>query len=1028
MLKAAITVLAMLPGMFATCQEHAVEQIRDGERSIFSARRYSMAEGLPDRRITSIEQDHRGFIWLATAHGLVRFDGDEFVEYERLGAATDAVETVVRDKAGALWIHHADGELVIMDPAIGTVRSFVKYFNDTLPAWASDPITGIAAADDGTIILGQRGRLLRYRNGEGFRTIALELDHAVVPSIAGNNGDVWFTYSTGYMSMSSIPLHRISGDRFDDRDPVVEHIADVAVAPVQGHDRSPTRQPDLSGAYALQIMGDCWRCAWLMPGMDRSMPVRTGFNCLSKDEVAGNMRMHLSENIWLVNTTIRYMLPGADPVSAVVLFDLQQVHPQEGNQVNDALRDRAGNIWLATDFGLYKITMKRDRFQRFMHSASRDDRKGMRIRGMAVAGDRLFVNTDQVGHRVLDPHAGDILRRDDHPSFRGVMMSDGQGGVWRGEYGALIHENANGEILRRIEPQEGSTSVWSCLNTGANDMLIGTERGLFINGPNDTAMMVVHPDHPELDNSWIYHLARDRSNRILACTSTGLYSLDRQGGVLERWWSGADTGSDPSHHLPANDIRHFHEDPSGIFWLSTATRGLLRWDPITNGSRSLGRKEGLPAGSIHAVYADNKGVFWLSSDNGLARYDPVTGHVKIFTTADGTCCNEYNRISHTQGSDGWLYFGGMNGITAFDPEHFQYETATVSPSLVIKSILVLPGDSAGQHDLTREVVNGAPLRLRPSDRTLSIGMVLLSFDDPSRIRYAWRFEGAGQEWNIQREPYIHFTRLPYGEHLLTIRAHGSDGEWSKSELSIPIVMLTPVHLRWWFITLCVLSLAGSIHLGLRYRLRQMRQILAVRNRIALDLHDEVGSNLSSIVLFSTAVGERTEDLAPDAAAMLSRITQNSTKAMESMNDIVWSVNSRYDSLKDLVDRMRAYAQPICDTMNIELRFDIGHGTMEKKLGMEERKSLYLIFKEAVNNAVRHARCAHLAVSIQVARGALEMVITDDGLGMKDAQLSAVTLGGNGLGNMRRRAMETGGTVDISSGIGGGTTITFRSRQ
>src|SRR5690606_25097189 len=248
--------------------------------------------------------------------------------------------------------------------------------------------------------------------------------------------------------------------------------------------------------------------------------------------------------------------------------------------------------------------------------------------------------------------------------------------------------------------------------------------------------------------------------------------------------------------------------------------------------------------------------------------------------------------------------------------------------------------------------------------------------------------------------------------------------WSTNELSIPITMLRPVYLRWWFILACVLAFAAVGYGLIRYRIRQLQKVIHVRDRIALDLHDEVGSNLSSIVLFSTAVGTNAGELPPKAAKMLERITANSTRAMESMNDIVWSVNSSNDHIEDLVDRMRAYAQPLCEAAEVQLDFAIGKGLLARKLGMEERKCLYLIFKEALNNAVKHAECTAIDVALTMADGRFKLMVADNGKGMATNHLSKGNLGGNGLGNMRRRAVEIGGTLEIGEAPQNGTRIVF----
>jgi signal transduction histidine kinase len=199
----------------------------------------------------------------------------------------------------------------------------------------------------------------------------------------------------------------------------------------------------------------------------------------------------------------------------------------------------------------------------------------------------------------------------------------------------------------------------------------------------------------------------------------------------------------------------------------------------------------------------------------------------------------------------------------------------------------------------------------------------------------------------------------------------------------------------------------------------------MRDRIATDLHDEVGSNLSSIVLFSTAVGKHSEVLPEYANTMLQRMKDNSKRAMESMNDIVWSVNSGHDSMEDLLDRMHAYAEPLCEAAGIALQFDVDAGPLTRKLAMEQRRNLYLIFKEAVSNAVRHSRCERIAISLRKVNASIELVVDDDGDGLPDEEARGGTLGGNGLGNMARRAGEVGGVLQVLAGSEKGTRIVFR---
>ena len=179
------------------------------------------------------------------------------------------------------------------------------------------------------------------------------------------------------------------------------------------------------------------------------------------------------------------------------------------------------------------------------------------------------------------------------------------------------------------------------------------------------------------------------------------------------------------------------------------------------------------------------------------------------------------------------------------------------------------------------------------------------------------------------------------------------------------------------------------------------------------------------MLFSTAVARTTHDLPDKATSLLQRIKDNSTKAMESMNDIVWSVDPEHDALSDVVARMRAFAQPLCEARDIELEVDIPPGLLARKLGMTGRKNLYLIFKEAVNNAMKYADCANLRIELLRDRSAVVLRVVDDGKGFDTNAINGAVGGGNGLGNMHKRAAEIPGVLTVTSAPGQGTAVELR---
>ena len=226
----------------------------------------------------------------------------------------------------------------------------------------------------------------------------------------------------------------------------------------------------------------------------------------------------------------------------------------------------------------------------------------------------------------------------------------------------------------------------------------------------------------------------------------------------------------------------------------------------------------------------------------------------------------------------------------------------------------------------------------------------------------------------------------------------------------------------------ILATVVVLYLLYRYRLHQVLKIEKLRNRIASDLHDEIGSTLSSISLYSAAA--KTMVTGNEAAnTILSKINDNTTDMMEAMSDIVWAINTRNDGLDNLANRIRSFAVQMTEAKNIQLHFMENKDLPSMPLDMEQRKNIYLVFKEAVNNAVKYSCCQNLWVSFVSESHVLKMKIKDDGKGFttyQPANNNKVngSLGGNGITNMKNRAEQIKGTLFISAENGGGTEITL----
>ena len=230
----------------------------------------------------------------------------------------------------------------------------------------------------------------------------------------------------------------------------------------------------------------------------------------------------------------------------------------------------------------------------------------------------------------------------------------------------------------------------------------------------------------------------------------------------------------------------------------------------------------------------------------------------------------------------------------------------------------------------------------------------------------------------------------------------------------------PFYNTWWFITITILAIFGLAYFFLYLRQRQALQVLGIRNRIARDLHDDVGSALSSISIFSDVINKNLRTNDEQTSSLAARIGDNARQVIESMSDIIWAIKPSNESVAEMLIRMKYLCSNLFESKEIAFDFETGDTISTLKLPMDYRHDIYLIFKEAVNNIVKYAACKNVSIKFTTANSLLTLLIKDDGVGFNTEIITT----GNGLQNIKARAAAMQGKIIISSNINTGTIITL----
>lgn len=749
----------------------------------FQLHHFGPENGLSNRHVTALIQDRIGFVWVGTVSGLDRFDGHAFRNWSVIdGLSGGRVDALRRDAAGMVWVFSTsttnDIETIdVMDPFRGVMRP-LKGYMQTLPFDPSDVVRVGPQRDDNAIVLGLRdpARCVIHEREGVFKVIAVPGGARFEPLGADRTGNI--------IGCVVYP----------------DNVRSIARLDVSGH------------VHELQRLETGTEVEPLITG-------RTSPGALYRTTIAGNDTRYFdtySELVLNPHTLTseerdqRFVDPVRRPLNITplpqramlvedariydkndrVVFDLTALHAEVGGRVKDCMLDKDSDPWFATEFGLFRAELRGEPFERVLYSEDTPKGFGILCRGMAWDHGRLYLSTEWQGAYVVSDSGGtsNVLHRAAPDLLFATHVSE-NGTWWRGGPAEVWSEALDGSVRKYRAPDE----VWCILDQGEAETLLGSVKGIWSLDPaTGITRRWSGAGYPALDQAHVLQLTHDKNGNVLATTTKGLFRITPKGAVLDRWWS----GGIGQHELPHDDLHHCYVDADGLFWLSTRGAGLVCFDPASGRHQQYTRHNGFPNNMVYAAYEDDHDQLWLPTDGGIVRFDKKTRQSMVFTMADGISHDEFNRLAHTRSPDGRLFFGGLNGVTAFDPEKLKQQASLTQYPLVFTGLMRYETEQGGLVDRTGEVNWEQGIHLTERDRSILISFALLSFEGTGRILYAWRL-GADDNWTYQYEPYIRFDQLPYGTVALEVRARDGHGQWEQRTLELDIEVDEPWQAKAW---------------------------------------------------------------------------------------------------------------------------------------------------------------------------------------------------------------------------------------
>jgi signal transduction histidine kinase len=492
----------------------------------------------------------------------------------------------------------------------------------------------------------------------------------------------------------------------------------------------------------------------------------------------------------------------------------------------------------------------------------------------------------------------------------------------------------------------------------------------------------------------------------------------------------------PSDALGAAPIWSVLADQDGTVWAGTFRGGLLRFrdEKFTR----FGKQEGLPDAIICQILDDGQGNLWMGSHLGIFRIaksalsDVAQGKSKsvsclAYGRSDGLpsveCTGGY-QPSAWRGKDGKLWFTTLKGAAWIRPEDVRPNLK--APPVVIEDVMVdgLGNNSPGQ-GLQRD--GATTLEIPPGKHQLEFRYTGLSLASSERVQFRYRLEGVDPEWvSAGTRRFAHYGFLPPGNYRFDVMACNSDGVWSEAGAALGLVILPHYYETVWFRVLAGVVLAGAVAGSVRYavtrrlhrkleRLERQQAVERERARIAKDIHDDLGASLTLIAVLG--------DLAKrdKASERIERMSNTARQAVKSLDEIVWAVNPRNDTLAHLIDYTGQFATDYLRDAGIRCLLDVPDQTPVREVPANVRHNVFLAVKEALQNIVKHAHATQVWLRVAASPEDLRIDVEDNGQGFNGAPTDAWA---DGLGNMSQRLKEVGGDCRVQSLVGKGTAITI----
>jgi ligand-binding sensor domain-containing protein len=979
------------------------------QQNVFiSFRNYSQQEGLSSYNITKIIKDRYGFLWVGTQDGINCFDGNDFLVFNKESEVKHAlsgnnITELIEDRSrNLIWAATSLGGVVAIDTRTQTVSR-------TISANTIDPhrkglwIHSLGLCGD-LLWIGTYGGLFAYhiRTGQ-FQipdsTVFKETNfHSlnVTRILCDHLGRIWaFCDGLGILVLSGQTGKLIS------KIPV-EQLNFFGVA-------SALRFWNVFESDSNEIyMATSWGLRKIEnAGSNSGVSLPEDSDFFYNDELFACAK-DVDDRIWFSNANSLFRWDTKQKKVDKIL-DINQEADTRLSTIYSLYSDDQGYIWAGSEEGLSILHRDRQQFDKYYHSFY-SSTKIQHAFSLHMTSDSIIYCGSADGLYKVNLNSRSIMEMDGgHSCYMIDEIHDKQ----------LIISNSRGLFVLTKDQMIPANRVYPCLEPLQHELLCASvhyndsiivfgsqiQNGLYVWNTNKGTITSYNSKNSHIapDNDVVNALFKDKSGRLWVLSINTIFLFDPLTGSSQSFQI-----TDPASKLKCGILFDMCETANS-FWIAGYGMGLIETDKLLRFKQLISTKEGLCNNGVYKVFPFRDSLVLITSNNGLSALRIADNHIKNYYATDGLQSNAFEQFCGTRFGE-QIYAGGVKGFTQINPAYFTINK--ISPPLYISRIRI--NTTSDSQDTTNMSFSEFTI---PNDAIqTAVYFSNLDYSAQGNGFIDYKIREINNDWiHLNGQRFVNLIGMNPGVYTLMVRSVNSDNVWSETK-EIKLIFLPKWYQTLWFKLLVISVIAGLIYSIFRYRINQIKQQQQIRKNIASDLHDDIGSTLNSVKIFAHLAKRE-----GNKGNYLNNIEESLMQASLGLRDLIWVLDDSFDTVYELMERIKKYALPVCHANNIQFESSVESDANSKLISKSEKRNLLLLSKETINNSLKYAQCTIIKVKLRQVNRKIELLISDNGKGFDTNYFGE----GNGLKNIRRRADQIHYRVQIISSPGKGTQVELK---